>query len=104
MAVVISLRWNIPTAADLPTGFSLDPSLTVAVLGIFDVLACVQQRLAVKAPVDISAMRSIAAIIYNVQQSVALLDALDSAHSAATFTFLTSFSGFILHEPSDLLS
>ena len=58
---------SVPAAADPPAGLSLDPSLTVAVLGIFDVLACVQQRPAVKAPIDISAMRRIAAIIYNMQ-------------------------------------
>ena len=48
-----------------PSGFLLDPSLTVAILGILDGPARVQQCPAVKTPIDISAMRSIAAIIYN---------------------------------------
>ncbi len=48
-----------------PSGFLLDPSLTVAILGILDVPARVQQCPAVKTPIDISAMRGISAIIYN---------------------------------------
>ena len=75
----------VSAAADSPAGLSLDPSLTAAVLGILDVLSCVQQRPTVKAPIDVSAMRGTAAIIYNVQQSVTLLNVSNAAQPTPVF-------------------
>lgn len=84
-AVVISLHRNIPAPAASPAGFSLDPSLAAAVLGILDVLARVQHCPPVKTQIDVSAMRGIAVIVYNSQQPVAFLDALNSVQSAVVF-------------------
>ena len=72
-------------AADPLAGLSLEPSLAVAILGIFDILSCVQQRPTVKAPIDVSAMRGTAAIIYNVQQSVTLLNVSNAAQPTPVF-------------------
>lgn len=55
-AVVISLPGCVAAVADSATGFSLDPFLAIAVLRIFDILACVKQCVAIEAPVNISRM------------------------------------------------
>ncbi len=68
MAIEIPLGRSISAATNPPAGLSLEPSLAAAVLGIFDILSCVQRRLSIKASIDVSAMRGTAAIIYNVQQ------------------------------------
>ena len=47
--------------------------------------SCVQQRPTVKAPIDVSAMRGTAAIIYNVQQSVTLLNVSNAAQPTPVF-------------------
>ena len=62
-AVKVAFLTNAPAIAASPAGFPLDPSLTVTVFGILDVLAGMQQCLTVKAPIDISAVRCIAAIV-----------------------------------------
>ena len=55
-----------------------------------------QQRPTVKAPIDVSAMRGTAAIIYNVQQSVTLLNVSNAAQPTPVFAsqmrFRNSFS------------
>ena len=70
---------------------------------MLDVLSCVQQRPTVKAPIDVSAMRGTAAIIYNVQQSVTLLNVSNAAQSVAVFALQMRFGYFILRELGNLL-
>ena len=58
--------------------------------------SCVQQRPTVKAPIDVSAMRGMVSIIYNVQQSVTLLNVSNAAQPTPVFAsqmrFRNSFS------------
>lgn len=58
--IVVSLTRNIHAISKAPAGFSLNPSLAVAVLRILDVLARVEQCFTIEAVVDISCMRNIA--------------------------------------------
>ena len=85
MAIEIPLGRSISAATNPPAGLSLEPSLAAAVLGIFDILSCVQRRLSIKASIDVSAMRGTAAIIYNVQQSVTLLNVANAAQPTPVF-------------------
>ena len=83
--------------------FSLDPPLAVAVLGIFDVFACMEQRPPAEAPIDLSAMRSIASVVYYPKQAVCFSDAGATPQSAASFLSLMSISRIILLQLVDLL-
>ena len=58
---------------------SLDPSLAIVILRIFDVFACMQQP-------------------------VTLLNVSNAAQSTPVFASQMRFRGFILRKPSDLLS
>ena len=62
-----------------------------------------QQCLSIKAPVDISTMRSIAAIIYNAQQPVAFLNVSNAAQSVAVFALQMRFGYFIIRELGNIL-
>ena len=86
-----------------PSGFLLDPSLTVAILGILDVPARVQQCPAVKTPIDISAMRSVASVVYYPKQAVCFSDAGATPQPAASFLPLMSCFRFILLQFGDPL-
>ena len=61
--VIVSLYGDVPGFSYPAACFSLDPSLAVAVLGILDIFPCMEQRPSVKAPIDISTVRSIASVI-----------------------------------------
>ena len=57
---MISLSGQVLAITKAPAGFSLDPSLAVAVLRVLDVLTRVEQGVAVKAIVDVPCMGNIA--------------------------------------------
>ena len=54
LAVAVSLWGKVWVGSNFFTTHPLEPLLALAVLGIFDVLACVQEGLSLKAPVHIS--------------------------------------------------
>jgi len=78
--------------------------LTVTVLGVFDIFACVEQRSSAKAPIDISTVRSIASVIDYPKQIVRFADACDSPQSAAFFLPLMSSFQIILLKLGDPLA
>ena len=58
-AIEVSLWRRILAVSDAATRFSLHPLLAVAVLGVLDILAGMEECLAVEAPVDISGVRDV---------------------------------------------
>ena len=76
MPIKVAFRGNIFAVANSTAGFSLDPSLAVAVLRVFDVLSGVQQSFPVKTPIDITAMRSISSVVYDAKEPVTLFDCI----------------------------
>jgi hypothetical protein len=58
-AIKVALWGRALAVSDAATRFSLHPLLAVAVLGVLDILAGMEERLAVKPPVDISGARDV---------------------------------------------
>ena len=102
-AIIVSLYGDVHASAYPAACFSLDPSLAVTVLGIFDIFACMEQRLPAKATIDISAVRSIASVIDYPKQIVCFADTDDSPQSAAFFLSLMSCFRIILLKLGDPL-
>ncbi|MBR0194816.1 MAG: hypothetical protein IJQ32_01025 [Paludibacteraceae bacterium] len=97
------LYGDVTAFANSAACFSLDPSLAVTVLGILDVFTCMEQRPSAEAPIDISAMRSIASVFYYPKQTVCFSTAGVSPQPAARFLPLMSCFRFILLQFGDSL-
>jgi len=54
--IIIALSWGIFAVSNFTAGLTFYPSLAVTVFGILDVLAGMEKRIAIKAPIDISSM------------------------------------------------
>ena len=59
MPIVVPLSGQILTVPGLSAGFSFHPPLAITVLGILDVLSRMEQRVTIKAVIDIAGMRHI---------------------------------------------
>lgn len=57
--IIIAFSWSTFTVANSTAGLTFYPSLAVTVFGILDVLAGMEKRITIKAPIDISRMRHI---------------------------------------------
>ena len=58
-AVEVAFPWHVFTVSDTAVCFSLHPLLAVAVLRVLDILAGMEERSSVEAPIDISGVRNI---------------------------------------------
>ena len=72
--IVVPLSGQILTVPGLSAGFSVHPPLAITVLGILDVLSRMEQRVAIKAVIDITGMRHIPSCD-NAHERVILADA-----------------------------
>lgn len=70
LAVAVSLWGKVWVGPNLFVAHPLEPLLALAVLGIFDVLACVQKGSALKAPVHIAPVGTVACALGDCQQPV----------------------------------
>ena len=70
LAVAVSLLRKVWVSSNFFTTHPLEPLLALAVLGIFDVLACVQKGSALKAPVHIAPVGTVACALDDRQQPV----------------------------------
>ncbi len=100
----VAFLWHLFAVAYPPTGFSFHPSLTVAVLGILDVLSGVQESFPIKSPIDVAAVRSISAVVDDPQDFIVLFDSCDSAHSSALCLLLPLLGSFTRRQRLEFLS
>ena len=103
LAVAVSLLRKVWVSSNFFTTHPLEPLLALAVLGIFDVLACVQKRPALKAPIHIASMGTIARVLDDRQQAVRLLQALSAAVLPPGSTLLVRLFIRTLQDCQDLL-
>lgn len=71
---MVPLSGQIPTVPGLSAGFSFHPPLAITVLRILDVLSRMEQRVTIKAIIDIAGMRHILSCD-NAHERVILADA-----------------------------
>ena len=72
-AVAVSFLGKVWIGSHLFAAHPLQPSLTLAIFGILDVIACAQEGLALKIPVHIAPVRTIACGLDDSKQTVGLL-------------------------------
>lgn len=88
-AVAIPLFGEIWTGPHFFTAHSLEPALALAVLGVLDVLACVQKGPALKVTVHITTVGRVAGELDDGQPAVRLLSPLPAAILPAGPTLAT---------------